>query len=114
MSIERFERIGGLDFRPRCFPDGDVGVDLLLGFIRLNFSANIPTREIARRLGLAPPTVRETLKRFEVSGLGWPLPEGIRESELEAALYANRRGKRGHRRHEEPDWWAGRCKDPAT
>ena len=76
--------------------------------IRLKFSANIPTREIARRLGLAPSTVRETLKRFEVSGLGWPLPEGTSESELEAALYANRRGKRGHRRHEEPDWRAVR------
>jgi len=77
--------------------------------IRLKFSANIPTREIARRLGLAPSTVRETLKRFEVSGLGWPLPEGTSESELEAALYANRRGKRGHRRHEEPDWRAVRA-----
>jgi len=50
--------------------------------IRLKFSANIPTREIAQRLGLAPSTVRESLKRFEVSGLGWPLPEGISESEL--------------------------------
>ena len=77
--------------------------------IRLKFSANIPTREIARRLGLAPSTVRETLKRFEVSGLGWPLPEGTSESELEAALYANRLGKRGHRRHEEPDWRAVRA-----
>ena len=77
--------------------------------IRLKFSSNIPTREIARRLGLAPSTVRETLKRFEVSGLGWPLPEWTSESELEAALYANRRGKRGHRRHEEPDWRAVRA-----
>ena len=29
--------------------------------IRLKFSASLPTREIARRLGLAPSTVRETL-----------------------------------------------------
>ena len=36
--------------------------------IRVKFSANIPTREIARRLGLAPSTVQETLKRFEVIG----------------------------------------------
>ena len=27
--------------------------------IRLKFSASLPTREIARRLGLAPSTVRE-------------------------------------------------------
>jgi transposase len=32
------------------------------------------------------------------------LPEGIGDAELEAALYANRRSKRGHRRHAEPDW----------
>ena len=56
--------------------------------IRLKLSANVPTREIARRLGLAPSTVRETLKRFEASGQSWPLPEGMGDGELEAALYA--------------------------
>jgi hypothetical protein len=44
--------------------------------IRLKFSAQVPTREIARRQGLAASTVRETLKRFESSGLVWPLPTG--------------------------------------
>src|ERR1700722_15629459 len=72
--------------------------------IRLKFSTSLPTREIARRLGLAPSTVRETLSRLENAGLCWPLPEGIGDAELEAALYANRRSKRGHRRHAEADW----------
>lgn len=72
--------------------------------IRLKFSAGIPTREIARRLGLAPSTVRETLKRLESAALGWPLPDGMSDSDLELALYANRRSKRGHRRYAEPDW----------
>ncbi len=72
--------------------------------IRLKFSTSLPTREIARRLGLAPSTVRETLSRLDSAGLSWPLPEGIGDAELEAALYANRRSKRGHRRHAEPDW----------
>ena len=72
--------------------------------IRLKFSVSIPTRDIARRLGLAPSTVRETLKRFEGSGLSWPLPDGMMDAVLEEALYANRRSKRGHRRHAEPDW----------
>jgi len=72
--------------------------------IRLKFSASIPTREIARRLGVAASTVRETLRRFESAGLGWPLPNGMSESDLEAALYANHGTKRGHRRHAEPDW----------
>ena len=72
--------------------------------IRLKFSAGISTREIARRLGLAASTVRETLRRFEGAGLGWPLPDGMSDGDLEAALYANRGSKRGHRRHAEPDW----------
>src|SRR5246127_356471 len=72
--------------------------------IRLKFSAGVSTREIARRLGLAPSTVRETLIRLEGAGLVWPLPEGMGDANLEAALYANRRSKRGHRPHPEPDW----------
>src|ERR1700722_11553042 len=72
--------------------------------IRLRFLSSLTTSEIARRLGLARSTVRETLNRFESSDLVWPLPEGLSDEGLEAALYANRRSKRGHRRHAEPDW----------
>ena len=72
--------------------------------IRLKFSAGVATREIARRVGLAPSTVRETLSRVLSAGLSWPLREGLSDAELEAALYANRRSKRGHRLHAEPDW----------
>ena len=72
--------------------------------IRLKFLSSLTTSEIARRLGLARSTVRETLSRFESSDLIWPLPEGLSDEGLEAALYANRRSKRGHRRHAEPDW----------
>src|ERR1700674_3536687 len=71
--------------------------------IRLKFSAGVATREIARRVGLGP-TVRETLSRVSSAGLSWPLREGLSNAELEAALYANRRSKRGHRLHAEPDW----------
>ena len=65
--------------------------------IRLKFSACVSTREIARRLGVAASTVRETLKRFESAGLVWPLPADMTDGALEGALYANRRSKRGHR-----------------
>ncbi len=71
--------------------------------IRLK-SAWVSTHEIARRLGLARSTVRETLRRAETVGLGWPLPDDMNDAALEAALYASRRSKRGHRRIEEPDW----------
>ena len=72
--------------------------------ICLKFSAGLKTREIARRLGLAPSTARETLRRFESAGLGWPLPDGMNDADVEAALYGNRGSKRGHRGHAEPDW----------
>ena len=72
--------------------------------IRLKFSAGVPTREIARRLGVAASTVRGTLRRFEGAGLSWPLPVGMSDGDLEAALYANHGTKRGHRCHAEPDW----------
>ena len=71
--------------------------------IRLKASS-VSTHEIARRLGMARSTVRETLKRAQTAGLFWPLPEAMNDGALEAALYASRRSKRGHRRIEEPDW----------
>jgi transposase-like protein len=61
--------------------------------IRLKFSACVPTREIARRLGVAASTVRETLRRFESAGLSWPLPAEMTDGGLETALDADRRSK---------------------
>src|SRR3954469_20809821 len=72
--------------------------------VRLKFSAGVATREIARRLGIAASTVRETLRRLEAAGLGWPFADGMSDSDLEEPLYANHGTKRGHRRHAEPDW----------
>lgn len=67
-------------------------------------SSGIATREIARRIGLAPSTVREMLKRGEASGIAWPFPPEMNDEALEAALYAHHRSKRGYRRTIEPDW----------
>src|SRR5258708_17410166 len=55
--------------------------------IRLK-SAGMPTREIARRVGTAPSTVRLTIRRFETAGLTWPLSDDITDTELEARLFA--------------------------
>ncbi|WP_316184812.1 helix-turn-helix domain-containing protein [Bradyrhizobium sp. SZCCHNRI1003] len=69
--------------------------------IRLK-SSGIATREIARRVGAAPSTVRLTLRRFEASGLSWPLPEDVTDSDLEARLFTGSGvgpgTRRGHRR----------------
>lgn len=41
-------------------------------------AAGLPSREIARRMGAAPSTVRLTIRRFEAAGLSWPMPDELR------------------------------------
>ena len=91
------------DPKEQSVPAERIGMRDAREIIRLKSSC-VSTHEIARRLGVARSTVRETLKRAETAGLTWPLPEGLNDAALEAALYASRRSKRGHRRVEEPDW----------
>jgi transposase len=86
-------------------PAGRVSMRHVREILRLG-SAGISKHEIARRMGLAPSTVRETLKRFEAAGLAWPLPDGVADADLEARLYKNAGTKQGRRRQVEPDWAA--------
>jgi transposase len=74
--------------------------------LRLKLVGGLATREVARRVGVAASTVRATIKRFQASGLSWPLPEEVTDTALEATLFAEVGTKRGHRRQEEPDWAA--------
>jgi transposase len=74
--------------------------------LRLKFGSGLAGREIARRLGVAASTVRETLKRFAAAGLTWPLAEAVSEEALAESLYGRAGSKRGQRRQAEPDWAA--------
>jgi transposase len=67
-------------------------------------TAGVGLNEIARRVGVAPSTVRLTLKRLATAGLSWPLPAEMTDSALETALFAAAGTKQGHRRYVEPDW----------
>src|SRR6516225_6344343 len=67
-------------------------------------TAGVGLNEIARRVGVAPSTVRLTLKRLATAGVSWPLPAETTDSALEMALFAAAGTKQGHRRHVEPDW----------
>src|SRR6201988_3232269 len=69
-------------------------------------TAGISGNEIARRLNLAPSTVRLTLQRLATAGFGWPLPAELPAGVLEARLFAVPATKQGHRRQAEPDWTA--------
>jgi transposase len=72
--------------------------------LRLKFVGGVPTREIARRIGIAPSTVRTTIRRFQAAGLNWPLPGEMTDAALEAKLFPETGTKQGHRRESEPDW----------
>ncbi len=67
-------------------------------------AAGVSGNEIARRLNVAPSTVRLTLRRLAAAGLGWPLPAALTDAALEGQLFAGAGTKQGHRRHPEPDW----------
>ena len=68
-------------------------------------AAGMQSREIARRVGAAPSTVRLTIRRFEAAGLTWPLPDDITDAVQESRLFAKSgNGSRGHRRLAEPNW----------
>jgi len=56
--------------------------------LRLIAVEQLSVREIARRTGKAPSTVRATLGRCRAAGLSWPLPEGLSDSGLEERLTA--------------------------
>jgi hypothetical protein len=73
--------------------------------LRLKFVGDLSNHEIARRVGVAPSTVRATLKRLRAAGLSWPLPDDMTDAALEARLFAAGT-KQGHRRQAEPDWTA--------
>jgi transposase len=56
--------------------------------LRLHYEVRLGQREIARSVQVAQSTIHEYLSRAQKAGLGWPLPEGWGDAELEAALFA--------------------------
>lgn len=72
--------------------------------LRYRFEDGLGHKAISYRVGAAPSTVRETLRRAEAAALTWPLGDEISDAVLEAALYRAAGTKTGHRRSVEPDW----------
>ena len=58
-------------------------------------AAGVSGNEIARRVGVAPSTVRLTLKRLAAAGLSWPLPAELTDAALEAQLFTGGRQEAG-------------------
>ena len=85
-------------------PTERVAMRRVREMLRLSRDGGLGVREVARRTGVAPSTLREMARRFERSGLAWPLPLDLTDTELESRLYGATGKKQGHRRVAEPDW----------
>ena len=55
--------------------------------VRLKHELGRSHRETAGSLGIANSTVSEYARRAAAAGLSWPLPEGLDDAALEAALF---------------------------
>ena len=73
--------------------------------LRLRFEVGLGQRSIARSCGIGLSTVHEYLERAAAAGIGWPLPEGWGEEELEAKLFGSQPVPVSKVRSQ-PDWKA--------
>lgn len=55
--------------------------------LRLHFGAGLSIRQVAQSCNIGRSTAGEYIQRARNAGLSWPLPEGMDEAQLEAALF---------------------------
>ena len=72
--------------------------------LRLHFEGGLSRREIATSQSISYGTVANYLRRAQTAGLCWPLPSGMGERELTAALFPERANHSAHVRFVEPDY----------
>ncbi len=70
--------------------------------LRLKHAGGLSTRAIARACSIGKETVREYLCRASEAGIGWPLPEGLGDEELEQRLFPSALREAGKRSC--PNW----------
>ncbi len=59
--------------------------------LRLAYEAGLPSREVARRVGVGSTGVRMMLQRFRASDLNWSLPGELTDTALEMNVESYRR-----------------------
>ncbi len=60
----------------------------LLEILRLHYDKGLSRNQAARACNVSRSTAQEYVRRFELSGIGWPLPQGMTEAALEARMFA--------------------------
>jgi transposase len=68
-------------------------------------AAGMSKRQIAASLGVSATAAGDCIRRARRAGLGWPLPEGLKDEALEARLYPPPTAAAKDRRPQ-PDWAA--------
>lgn len=71
--------------------------------LRLRWGCGLSNRAVARSCGIARSTVAEYVRRAELAGLSWPLPEDMDESKVEVLLFPPVELSSGRERYQ-PDW----------
>lgn len=71
--------------------------------LRLKFDCGLSDRQIAKSVCVARSSVADCVRRFQASGLVWPLSSALPDPELEACLFPTLPGVPGQRRPL-PDW----------
>ena len=69
--------------------------------LRLKYACGLTNRQIARTRAMGRTAVADYLRRAEEAGIGWPLPEGLDDAELERRLFRTVEASRDPR--PEPD-----------
>jgi transposase len=55
--------------------------------LRLKLGQGVSERQIAKAVGMARSTVADCLGRARIAGIGWPIPDGVDDAELERRLF---------------------------
>lgn len=55
--------------------------------LRLKFEQDLSERQISKSVQTSRSTISDYLRRFAVSGLSWPLPPALADTDIEAALF---------------------------
>ena len=56
-------------------------------YVRLRFEVGLSARQIAASLQVSRSSIGEYARRLAASGLSWPLPEALSDTELERRLF---------------------------
>ena len=74
-------------------PTPRISMRKIRDVLRLRWQSGLSYRQIASSLGLGHSTIADYLRRAEVEGLSWPLPDELSDARLEAMLFAASAGK---------------------